>query len=121
MSQDPSATNKLVQAVLSGMREKKAVNLTVMDLRHLSNPLASWFILCNGTSDRQTQAIADSILDTVRQECKEKPMHVEGMRQGEWILIDYFEVVAHVFLPPVRDFYDLEGLWADANFEHFAE
>lgn len=117
----PTSIDCLVEAVLKGMREKKAVQLTIMDLRHLANPLASWFVLCSGTSDRQTQAIADSVLETVRIDCQEKPLHTEGLRQGEWILLDYFEVVAHIFLPPVRAFYDLEGLWADAHFQHFAE
>jgi len=121
MTQNQLPDNPLVQAIVAGMREKKATSLTLMDLRELANPLSNWFVICSGSSDRQTQAIADSVIDEVRKACKEKPLHTEGMREGEWILLDYFDVIVHVFLPPVRKFYDLEGLWADAETLEFAE
>jgi ribosome-associated protein len=98
-----------VQAVLG----KKAGELIVLDVHNLSS-VADAFIICSGRSNRQVQAIAEHI----RQELKKhhlKPLSIEGIQEGHWVLIDYGDVIIHVFYEPVRSFYDLEGLWTDAR------
>jgi ribosome-associated protein len=93
--------------------EKKALNLIVLDVRDLTS-IADVFIICSGRSNRQVNAIADSIVAKLKKH-KIKPLSVEGTGEGHWILLDYGHVVIHVFYEPVREFFDLEGLWADAK------
>ena len=93
--------------------EKKALNLIVLDVRDLTS-IADVFIICSGRSNRQVNAIADSIVARLKKH-KIKPLSVEGTGEGHWVLLDYGHVVIHVFYEPVREFFDLEGLWADAK------
>lgn len=111
----------LVQTILYGIREKKGVEIAVLHLGALKNTVAEYYIICSGGSDKQCQAIADSVEDEVRKAHNEKPWHVEGASRGEWILMDYVNVVVHVFIPRAREFYQLEELWADAPTERWAE
>jgi ribosome-associated protein len=93
--------------------EKKALNLIVLDVGDLTS-IADVFIICSGRSNRQVNAIADSIVAKLKKH-KIKPLSVEGTGEGHWVLLDYGHVVIHVFYEPVREFFDLEGLWADAK------
>lgn len=93
--------------------EKKALNLVALDVRDLTS-IADVFIICSGRSNRQVNAIADAIVAKLKKH-KIKPLSVEGTGQGHWVLLDYGHVVIHVFYEPVREFFDLEGLWADAR------
>lgn len=93
--------------------EKKALNLVVLDVRNLTS-IADVFIICSGRSNRQVNAIAEAVVAKLKKH-KIKPLSVEGTGQGHWILLDYGHVVMHVFYEPVRQFFDLEGLWADAR------
>ena len=93
--------------------EKKTLNLIVLDVRDLTS-IADVFIICSGRSNRQVNAIADSIVAKLKKH-KIKPLSVEGTGEGHWVLLDYGHVVIHVFYEPVREFFDLEGLWADAK------
>jgi ribosome-associated protein len=93
--------------------EKKALNLIVLDVGDLTS-IADAFIICSGKSNRQVNAIADSIVAKLKKH-KIKPLSVEGTGEGHWVLLDYGHVVIHVFYEPVREFFDLEGLWADAK------
>ena len=98
-----------VNAVLS----RKALNVTILDVRALTS-VAEAFIICSGRSHRQVSAIADF----TRRELKKqniRPLSVEGLKEGHWVLLDYGYVIIHIFYEPVRDFYDLEGLWIDAR------
>lgn len=107
-------TQQLLDAIVDGMLDKKAHQILVMDLRPTGNSVADWFVICHGTSNTQADAIADSVEETVRKRLNEKPWHTEGFQNAEWILLDYVNVVVHVFQEPIRDFYRLEDLWADA-------
>jgi len=98
---------------LEAASEKKALNLVALDVRDLTS-IADVFIICSGRSNRQVNAIADSIVARLKKH-KIKPLSVEGTRKGHWVLLDYGHVVMHVFYEPVRQFFDLEGLWADAK------
>jgi ribosome-associated protein len=105
----------LSDVIVKGMQEKKATNIVVLDLRKVKNAVADFFILCSGNSDKQLDAIADSIDEQVSKTLKENPWHVEGKNNKEWMLLDYIDVVAHVFKKDRREFYALEKLWGDAE------
>lgn len=92
---------------------KKAENLVVLDVRELTS-VADAFIICSGRSNRQVQAIAEYIQSDLKKQHK-KPLSVEGLTEGHWALLDYGDVIIHIFYEPVRLFYDLEGLWMDAR------
>jgi ribosome-associated protein len=92
--------------------ERKAYDLVLMDVGRLTS-LADYFLICTGRSDTQVQAISQSIQDNLAR-CGIHPLSIEGHRLGQWVVIDYGDVVIHVFYEPVRDFYDLERLWARA-------
>jgi ribosome-associated protein len=111
----------LKDAIVNGMLEKKANDITVLDLRKLKTSMADFFIICHATSDKQVVAIADSVEETVRKTAGEKPWHVEGRELSEWILLDYFDIVVHVFKKDMRDFYGIEELWSDADITRIEE
>jgi ribosome-associated protein len=106
---------KLSQAIVKGMQEKKAIDIVVMDLRKVKNAVADFFVLCSGSSDKQIDAIAESIDQEVYKAMKENPWHTEGKNNKEWMLLDYINVVAHVFRKDRRTFFALEKLWGDAE------
>ncbi len=110
----------LSQAVAKGMQDKKAQNIVIMDMRHVKQAMADFFVICTGGSDTQLDAIADSIEKEVVEIGNEKPWHREGMQNREWILLDYVNVIAHVFKKTKRDFFALEELWADAKITQVA-
>jgi len=87
--------------------------VVVLDLRGISD-VTDWFVICHGTSDRQVKAVADSVEERLGRDLRTRPVHVEGRRTGEWVLMDYIDFVVHVFLADKREFYRLERLWGDA-------
>lgn len=101
--------------VVRGMQEKKAQDIVVMDLRKVKNAICDYFVLCSGGSDTQIDAISTSIEEEVYKASRQDPWHKEGKLNREWILMDYVDVVAHVFKKDRREFYDLEQLWGDAD------
>ena len=105
----------LSDVIVKGMQEKKAANIVILDLRNLSNAIADFFVICSGNSDKQLDAIADSIDQEVFKAMQENPWHIEGKNNKEWMLLDYINVVAHVFRKDRREFYALERLWGDAG------
>lgn len=88
-----------------------------MDLRDIGNAISDFFVICHGTSNRQVDAIADSVLDEVKKLTGERPVNTEGKQNAEWVLIDFVDVVVHVFQEKFREHYALEELWADASIE----
>lgn len=108
-------TPQLCDLVVKGMLEKKAEDITVIDLRNKKNAIADYFVICSGTSDTHADAISTSIEEEVHKEIAEWPWHTEGRNNKEWILLDYVNVVAHVFIKERRIFYGIEELWGDAN------
>lgn len=93
--------------------DKKALNVRILDIRRLSS-MADFLVLASGGSDRQVQAAADSVHLGLKHQHGVRPLGIEGMNEGRWVLIDYGDVMVHVFQEPVRQFYDLDGLWRDA-------
>lgn len=108
-------SERLSELIVHGMLEKKATDVVVMDLRKLKNAVADFFVICSGSSDKQIDAIADSVDAEVFKVLKESPWHTEGKNNKEWMLLDYISVVAHIFKKDRREFYALERLWGDAE------
>lgn len=110
-----SNSEKLAEAAVRGIQEVKGHEILSIDLRKLPNSVSDFFIICHGTSNTQVEAIARSVEKTVFTEFQENPIHKEGKENASWILLDYFNVVVHVFEEEARHFYNLEKLWADAD------
>ena len=109
----------LAAIAVHGMQEKKGLDVVTLDMRKLKNAFANFMVICHGTSDRQVEAIADSVEEEIRKAVKEKPLHREVGETSDWILLDYVTVVVHVFLEDKRSFYSLEELWGDAEIKKF--
>ena len=108
----PVAVPADVQRAIDLAIDRKGVDITLLDLHGVSNA-TDYFLLINGTSDTHVRAIADHIIDEMRNEGM-RADHIEGLRSGRWVLIDYIDFVIHVFHPAAREFYQLERLWGDA-------
>lgn len=108
----------LVKIIVKAIEEKKGKDIVIMNLTNLKTPLCDYFVVCSGSSKTQTEAIADFIVNNIKKETKLKLKHKEGKENGEWILLDYFDVVVHVFQENIRSYYKLEQLWADADIEY---
>ena len=110
-----SDAEKLSEVIVKGMQEKKAIDIVVMDLRKVKNAVADFFVVCSGGSDKQLDAIARSVDEEVYKTLNENPWHSEGKNNKEWVLIDYIDVVVHIFQKEKRAFFALERLWGDAK------
>lgn len=110
-------TKVLLDSIVKGIQEKKGVNIQIANLQGIEGAICQYFILCTGQSPSQVDAIADSIEETVRIDAQEKPIKVIGRENSQWIAMDYVDVMVHIFLPDVREYYDLEHLWDDAPIE----
>lgn len=103
----------ILRVAVEAMQDKKAKNIVSLDLSKIDNSVTSYFLICHAPSKTQIEAIYDNVLEFVRKECETKPYNKEGLENSEWILIDYVDVVVHIFLEDIRKFYNLEELWAD--------
>ena len=119
-SKKKNSAEVLKDQVISGMREKKAKEIVCIDLRSLKNAVADFFVVCHADSKTHVEAIADSIEEFVFKQGGEFPGHKEGISNAEWILLDYSNVVAHIFRHEQREFYGIERLWADAEIQQIA-
>jgi ribosome-associated protein len=118
MTKKKKPSSKLINSIIKGLEEKKGFDIKSMDLTQIPNAVTSVFVICSGTSTTQVEGLADSVLEEVYKGAKEKPWHIEGFENKEWILIDFVDVVVHIFLPEIREFYGIEELWADAKVKH---
>jgi ribosome-associated protein len=115
MQKRKASADELIALILQGIEEVKGLEINLLDLRDIENTVCDYFVLCNGTSNTHVNAIVNSIQKTVSKGIQDKPWHVEGSDNAEWVLLDYVNVVVHVFQKQVREFYDIEGLWGDAK------
>jgi ribosome-associated protein len=111
---DVPPANRLVEAVVHGIQEVKGKDIVHLDLRGVLNTVCDHFIICHGDSDTQIHAIAGSVEKFARERAEEKPWHTEGQESKGWVLLDYVDVVVHIFHKSKRDYYGLEQLWSDA-------
>jgi ribosome-associated protein len=114
-------TTSLLDAIVQGIQDKKGKNITVINLSELEHRVADYFVICDADSSTHVSAIADSLEDSVIKKTGEKPYHTEGRQNAEWILVDYVNIVAHVFMSETREFYNIEGLWADGEITNIAD
>ena len=108
-------SENLAESAIRGIQEVKGHNVVSIDMRNLSNSVCDFFVVCHGTSDTQVEAIARSVQKIIFEELGDNPIHKEGFQKAEWVLLDYFNVVVHIFKEEAREFFNLEGLWADAD------
>ena len=108
-------SKELVDAIVEGIQEKKGVNIVILDMTKIESTICGCFVICDGDSNIHVDAVADSVNEYVRKKLNDRPVHVEGRENAEWILIDYVDVIVHLFQRSIREFYNLEGLWADAK------
>jgi ribosome-associated protein len=115
------SSEELAQLVVKGMQERKAQNIVLMDMRNVKNAFTDFFVVCSGTSETQIDAISESVDKEVWEAAKQHPRSMEGKANREWILVDYYDVIVHVFKKDRREFYKLEELWGDAEFTYISD
>ncbi|MBK9192602.1 MAG: ribosome silencing factor [Crocinitomicaceae bacterium] len=109
------AIRQLIETMVDGLQDVKAKDIVILDMTSLSNAVTDYFIIATGDSSTQVEGMASSVVRKTRKELKERPWHEEGVGNSEWILLDYVNVVVHIFFRETREFYNLEDLWADAK------
>lgn len=112
-------TDKVIECIVKGIQEKKGKEILSIDLSKLENAVCRYFIICHGDSNTQVNAIAQSIEKEMQETMNEKVWHSQGYENAQWILLDYFDYMVHVFQKDTREFYNLESLWADGKVVHF--
>jgi ribosome-associated protein len=108
-------TKILIEKITEGIREKKGGSIVIADLTKIEDTICNYFVICQGNSPAQVGAIVDSIKETVKKEVNTKPFAIDGLKNAEWVAMDYADILVHVFQPRTRIFYKLEHLWADAK------
>ena len=115
MLKTTSGINDLIEKIVKGISDVKGQDIEMIDLRKIENRICDFYIICSGNSNTHVSAILESVKKKVSKTLKEKPSHTEGEENAEWILLDYINVVVHIFQKPVRDFYRIEELWGDCK------
>ncbi len=115
MTKNISSPDELISLIVQGIEDIKGQNISLLDLRNIENTVCDYFIICNGNSNTQVNAIVSSVQKNVSKNIREKPYQIEGVENAEWVLMDYVNVVVHVFQKHKRDYYDIENLWGDAK------
>ena len=111
----------LVKAIIDSIKQHKGKEVVSLDLRKIETAVCDFFIICHGTSNTHIASIAENVRKEISKQMKEKPWHTEGEANKEWVLMDYFNVVVHIFNKEKRDFYKLENLWADAQIKYIEQ
>jgi ribosome-associated protein len=114
------STDDLLSSIIKGIEDVKGLDIDILDLRGIDNSVCDYFVICNGNSNTQVNAIVGSVQKGVSKELKDKPWHIEGTDVGEWVLMDYVSIVVHVFQKHIREYYNIESLWGDAKITSIA-
>lgn len=114
-------TQALVDTIILGIQEKKGHGITVVDLSEIDGAITKFFIICEGNSPSQVEAIAGEVSDKCREKLREKPTACVGLEQSIWVAMDYVDVMVHIFVPETHEFYDLEHLWEDAKITYIED
>ncbi|MDP2088915.1 MAG: ribosome silencing factor [Flavobacteriaceae bacterium] len=120
MTKKTKSIDSLISVILKGIDEVKGQEVQLLDLRKIENSVCDYFIICSGTSNTHVNAITGAVQKLTGKQLKDHPWHVEGEQNAEWVLLDYINVVVHVFQKKTREFYDIEGLWGDATITHIS-
>ena len=121
MTKASNSADNLIAQIILGVDEVKGLEVKLLDLRNIENTVCDYFIVCTGTSNTHVSAISGSIQKIVSKAIHEKPFHTEGQDNAEWVLMDYIDVVVHVFQREVREHYNIEELWGDAEITLIAQ
>lgn len=116
-----SNSEKLTLSIIHGIQEKKGKGIISLNLTNLNNSVSNYFVICHGNTKIQVEAIAGAVEEIVKKKLGDKPWHKEGFENAEWILLDYVDVVVHIFTKETRAFYNIEKLWADAEIKEHNE
>lgn len=111
----------LVNTIIAACQEKKAKNIVTVDMTELPGSICQYFVICEGSTPTQVSAISEEVVEFVKKRKNERPISTDGMREARWVGIDYGTVIVHVFIPELREFYDIEHLWADAGLEQIPD
>ncbi|MFO7978068.1 MAG: ribosome silencing factor [Bacteroidales bacterium] len=120
-TKEPDKALLLVDAIVQGIQERKGLEIVSLNLGKINSTICDYFVICHGTSNTHVQAIGESIEEEVKKRTGTNAQRREGFGNAEWVLLDFLDVVVHVFQEPVRNFYNLESLWADAPLTRYEE
>ena len=115
-----SGAEKLVEQVVETLNNNKGVDIVKIDLRRIENCFCSFFVICHGTSGTHIAGLTDAVEEKVREDLDERPFHIEGLNAAQWVVVDYGDIVVHIFEKELRDYYQLEDFWADAQITEIA-
>ena len=115
-----SGVEKLVEQIIETLNKNKGVNIVKIDLRRIENCFCSFFVICHGTSGTHIAGLTDAVEEKVREDLDERPFHIEGLNAAQWVVVDYGDIVVHIFEKELRDYYQLEDFWADAQITEIA-
>jgi ribosome-associated protein len=119
MAKKIDRTNILLKNIINAIQDVKGNKIISLDLRKIDSAICKYFVICTGTSNTHVSAIESSIKKSIAEDIGEKPWHVEGNNTGEWILMDYSDIVVHIFQEKIREFYNIEDFWGDAKFINY--
>ena len=119
MAKKIDATNILLENIINSVQEVKGLDIVSLDLRKLDSAISKYFIICTGTSNTHVSAIEGGIKKTISKNLGQKPINTEGNKVGEWILMDYSDIIVLIFQEKIRDFYNIEDFWGDAEFKNY--
>ena len=112
-------SSEITELIVDSIQDIKGKNILKLDLREVDDAPTDFFVVCEGESTTQISAIANNIVKRLKEEASMRPAHVEGKQSATWVLVDYFDVVVHVFYPETRRFYEIEDLWSDAKLTEY--
>ena len=121
MNEATTQVKTLVENIIDGIQEKKGSGIVIADMTGVDGAICRYFVICQGNSPMQVEAITDSVEETARKKSGEKPVKVVGLPNAVWVAMDYTDVIVHIFVPQTREYYNLEALWEDANLTHVAD
>ena len=121
MAKKLDQTNILLKHIVNVIKDAKGEEIVSLDLRKIESAICKYFIICTGTSSTHVNSIERKIKKTISQDLGEKTWHTEGNNVGEWVLMDYYDIIVHVFQEKTRKFYNIEDFWGDAKFTNYKE
>ena len=121
MAKKIDETNILLENIIDAIQDVKGLEIISLDLRKLDSAISKYFVICTGTSSTHVNAIEGNIKKTISKDLGEKPFHTEGNRVGEWVLMDYSDIIVHIFQEKTRAFYNIEDFWGDAELKNYKE
>jgi ribosome-associated protein len=121
MAKKIDATNILLESIINAIQDVKGKEIISLDLSKIDSAISKYFVICTGTSSTHVNSIESNIKKTISRDLGEKPLHIEGNNISEWVLMDYSDIIVHVFQQKTRAFYNIEDFWGDAKFKNYKE